>query len=58
MLVLRKLEIDEDPAVPLLGIYMNDIPSYHMGTCSAMFTVALFIIGQNWKQPRYLSTEG
>jgi hypothetical protein len=33
------LEIDlpEDPAIPLLGIYPKDAPPCHSGTCSTMF---------------------
>jgi len=40
------LEIDlpEDPAIPLLGIYTKDTLLYHRATCSTMFIVALFVI--------------
>jgi hypothetical protein len=33
---LRKLEIDlpEDPAIPLMGIYLKDALPCHWGTCS------------------------
>jgi hypothetical protein len=36
---LRKLEIDlpEDPAIPLLGIYPKDGPLCHRDMCSTMF---------------------
>jgi hypothetical protein len=36
---LRKLKIDlpEDPAIPLLVIYPKDAPPCHRGTCFAMF---------------------
>jgi hypothetical protein len=56
---LRKLEIDlpEDSAISLLGIYPNDAPSCHRGTCSIMFIVALFVIARSWKQPRCPMTE-
>jgi hypothetical protein len=35
---LRMLEIDlpEDPAIPLLGIYPKNTPPCHRGTCSAI----------------------
>jgi hypothetical protein len=35
---LRKMEIDlpEDPAIPLLGIYPKDSPPCHRGTCSTL----------------------
>ena len=56
---LRKLEIDlpEDPAIALLGIYPKDVPSGHRGMCSTMFIVALFVIVRRWKEPRCPMTE-
>jgi len=56
---LRKLDIElpEDPAIPLLGIYPKDAPTYKKDTCSTMFIAALFIIARNWKEPRCPSTE-
>ena len=47
----------EDPAIPLLGIYPEDIPIYNKDTCSTMFRAALFIIARSWKEPRCPSTE-
>ena len=47
----------EDPAIPLLGIYSEDVPSGKKVTCSTMFIAALFIIARSWKLPRYPSTE-
>ena len=47
----------EDPAIPLLGIYLKDAPPYHKDTCSSMFIAALFVIARSWKQPRCPSTE-
>ena len=43
---LRKLDIVllEDPAIPLLGIYPDDVPTGKKDTCSTMFIAALFII--------------
>jgi hypothetical protein len=54
-----KLEIDlsEDTAIPLLGIYPKDTPPCHRGTCSTMFITALFVIARIWKQPRCSRTE-
>jgi hypothetical protein len=51
---LRKLKIDlpEDPAIPLLGIYPKYAPPYHRGTCPTMFIEALFVIARSRKQPR------
>nr|AAQ96247.1 LRRGT00034 [Rattus norvegicus] len=56
---LRKLDIElpEDPAIPLLGIYPKDAPTYKKVTCSTMFIAALFIIARSWKEPRCPSTE-
>ncbi|XP_076422449.1 membrane-associated guanylate kinase, WW and PDZ domain-containing protein 2 isoform X12 [Peromyscus maniculatus bairdii] len=56
---LRKLGINlpQDPAIPLLGIYPRNAQSYHKSTCSAMFISALFVIAKTWKQPRCPSTE-
>jgi hypothetical protein len=47
----------EDPAIPLLGIYLEDVPTGNKDTCSIMFIAALFIIARIWKEPRCLSTE-
>jgi hypothetical protein len=51
---LRKLEIDlpEDPAIPLLGIYRKDAPPCLRYICSTMFIVFLFVIARSWKQHR------
>ena len=47
----------EDPAIPLLGIYPEDIPTSKKDTCSTMFIAALFIIVRSWKEPICSSTE-
>jgi hypothetical protein len=47
----------EDPAIPLLGIYPEDVPTGKKDTCSTMFIAALFIIARSWKEPRCPSTE-
>ena len=48
---LRKLKIELpfDPAIPLLGIYLDK--------CTRMFIAALFTIAKTWKQPKCPSTE-
>jgi hypothetical protein len=48
---LRKLDIVllEDTAIPLLGIYPEDVPTGKKDTCSTMFIAALFIIVRSWK---------
>ena len=47
----------EEQAIPLLGIYPEDVPTGKKATCSIMFRAALFIITRIWKQPRCPSTE-
>jgi hypothetical protein len=47
----------EHPAIPLLGIYPEDVPNGNKNTCSTMFTAALFIVARSWKEPRCPSTE-
>jgi hypothetical protein len=56
---LRKLDIvlPEDPAIALLGIYPEDVPTDNKITRSTMFIAALFIIARNWKELRCPSTE-
>ena len=46
-----------DPAIPLLGIYPEDVPTCNKNTCSSMFIASLFIIARSWKEPRCLSIE-
>jgi hypothetical protein len=55
---LKKLDIVllEDPAIPLLGVYTEDVSTGKKDTCCTMFIAALFLITRSWKEPRYLST--
>ena len=46
-----------DPAIPLLGIYPEDVPTGKKDTCPTMFIAALFVIARNWKEPRCPLTE-
>jgi hypothetical protein len=57
--LLRKLDIvlPEEPAIPLLGIYPEDVPTSNKNTCFTMFIAALFIIARSWNEPRCPSTE-
>ena len=50
---LRKLNIElpYDPAIPLLGIYL-DKTFIEKDTCTPMFIAALFTIAKTWKQPK------
>ena len=51
------IELPEDPAVPLLGTYPEDVPTGKKNTCFTMFIAALFIIARSWKESRRPSTE-
>ena len=42
----------EDPAILLLGIYPEEVPTGNKNTCSTMFIAALIIIARSWKEPR------
>jgi hypothetical protein len=57
--ILRKLDIVllVDPAIPLLDIYPEDVPTGNKDTHSTMFIAALFIIARSWKEPRCPPTE-
>jgi hypothetical protein len=58
--LLKNLNIDlpYDPAIPLLGIYPKEYDTgYSRGTCTPMFTAALFTIAKLQKQPRCPTTD-
>jgi hypothetical protein len=44
--------LPEDPAIPLLGIYPEDVPPGKKNTFSTMFIAALLITARSWKEPR------
>ena len=44
-----------DPAIPLLGIFLEEI-KIEEDTCIPLFIAALFTIARTWKQPRCPST--
>jgi hypothetical protein len=49
--------LPEDPAIPLLGIYPKDAPTYNKDTCSTMLIAVLFIIARSWKETSCPSPE-
>ena len=51
-----KIELPYDPAIPLLGIYIEET-IIQKDTYIPMFTAALFTITRSWKQPKRLSTD-
>jgi hypothetical protein len=56
---LRKLDIilPEDPAIPILGIYPEVVPTGNKNACPTMFIAALFIISRSLKEHRSLLTK-
>ena len=55
---LKKLGIRPpyDPAIPLLGIYLEET-KIERDTCIPLFIAALITIARTWKQPRCPSTD-
>jgi hypothetical protein len=49
--------LPEDPTIPLLGIYPEDVPTGNKDTCSTTLIAALFIIAISWKEPTSPLTE-
>ena len=52
----RERQIPYDPAIPLLGIYLNKT-IIQKDTCTPMFIAALFTVAKTWKQPKCPSTD-
>ena len=53
-----KIELPYDPAIPLLGMYLEKMKTLiQKDTCTPMFTAALFTIAKIWKQPLCPSTD-
>ena len=51
-----KIELPYDPAIPLLGLYMEKT-IIQKDTCTPMFIAAVFTITKTWKHPKCPSTE-
>ena len=56
--LLKKLGIEPpyDPAIPLLGMYPEEIKT-EKDICTAIFIAALFTIARTWEELRCLLTE-
>ena len=52
----RKTESPYDPAIPLLGIYLEKA-LIQKDSHSSMFIATLFTIAKMWKQPKHLSID-
>ena len=46
-----RIELPYDTGIPLLGIYLKKT-IIQKGTCTPVFTAALFTIARSWKQPK------
>jgi hypothetical protein len=57
LVVPQKIGLSEDPTIPLLGIYPEDVLACNKNTCSTMFIAIIFIITRSRKQSRCYSTE-
>ena len=55
-LKILKIDLQYDPAIPLLGIYTEQT-LIQKDTCTPMFIAALFTIPKTWKKPKCLSTD-
>ena len=51
-----KIELPYDPAIPLLGIYLEKT-LIRQGTCTSMFTAEQFPIAKTWEQPKCSLTD-
>ena len=48
-----KIELSCNPAIPLLGIYLEKTKTLiQKATCTSVFIAALFTIAKIWKQPK------
>ena len=53
-----KIELPYDPAIPLLGIYPENMKTLiRKESCTPMFIATLFTITKTWKQPKCLLTD-
>ena len=58
--ILKKLELEIplNPAIPLLGIFPEELKtSHHSNICAPMFIAAQFVIAKSWNQPKCPSFE-
>ena len=58
--LLKNLNIEllYDPAIPLLGIYLEKMKTLiQKDTCTLLFIAALFTIAKIWKQPKCPPTD-
>jgi hypothetical protein len=46
--------LPENPAIPLLGLYPDDVPTGNKDSCYTMFIATLFTIARSWKKHRWI----
>ena len=53
-----KVELPYDPAIPLLGIYLEKVKTViQKDMCTPMFIAAVFTKAKTWKQPKCSSID-
>jgi hypothetical protein len=50
--------LPENPAIPLLGIYPDDVPTCNKDTCSTTFIAALLLTARSWKKTQMSLNRG
>jgi hypothetical protein len=50
--------LPECPAIPLLGIYPEEVPTGNKNTCFTVFIAALFVIARSWKKTQMSLNRG
>ena len=51
------MQLPNNPTTSLLSIYPREVEAYiHINTHTRMFIASLFVIGKNYKQPKFPST--
>lgn len=57
LMVPREKDLCQNQAIPLLGIYSKDTPSYYRDICSSRFIAMVFTVARTWKQLKCPSTD-
>lgn len=58
-MLIKKLKIEllDDPAVPVLSVDTGPTSTHHSDVCASMLTAALITVARKRRQPRCPSTE-
>ena len=49
------MELSQEPAISLLGIYWKELKTVHTKTRTWMFKIALYVIVKEWKQSKLMN---